>query len=486
MAHDVFISYSTKDKAVADAVVAALENEGIRCWYAPRDIRAGTDWGESITEAIGGCALMLLIFSKSSNNSKRVLDEIYFGISEGKTLLPFRIENLDPSGAMRLHLSSRHWLDAYEPSWKQHINELTEAVSVILKREEPRVKKVPSASDRARKAKSRGRGWAVIVAIVAIAAVSVGVYALFSMGILKFPAAVGPGDTVDVPTGTSDSSRPSATLPLVHLTDTLASPSATLESSTETPTATPTPDATEAPDATEPPFVEGSMVRADYDFAATLGDPYVHEDFESDEGFISTFNGVYRSWYENGVFNISYSSRGWWGWSLGDRHLANDFYVDVVVMHAQTCAELDTAGLVIRYNEGSQFGIMAGVSCNGKYWLGFSSGSDFDRTICSIVGNRLSLGGDEDCTGLPVLIENEYIASGPGAVNRIGIHGQNAAYEIYINGHEVARVIDTYSPSLPSSILPNPYGGYVGLFLGVGQDDGSNVSFDDFSMWNNP
>lgn len=480
MAHDVFISYSTKDKAVADAVVAALENEGIRCWYAPRDIRAGMDWGESITEAIGESALMLLIFSKSSNNSKRVLDEIYFGISEGKTLLPFRIENLDPSGAMRLHLSSRHWLDAYEPSWKQHINELADAVSAILKREVPRVKKVPTASDRAQKPKSRGRGWAVLVAILAVAAVSVGVYALFNLGILTFPATVGPGETASIPTGTSLSSRPSATLPLAHLTDTLASPSATLASSTDTP------EATEAPDVTESPFVEGSMVRADYDFAATLGDPYVHEDFESDEGFISTFNGAYRSWYENGVFNITYSSRGWWGWSLGDRPLVNNFYVDVVVIHAETCVEPDTAGLVIRYHEGSQFGIMAGLSCSGKYWLGFSSGSDFDRPICSIVGNRLSLGGDEDCTGLPVLVENEYIATGPGAVNRIGIHGQNAAYEIYINGHEVARVIDTYSPSLPSSTLPNPYGGYVGLFLGVGQDDGSYVAFDDFSMWNNP
>jgi len=40
---DVFISYSTEDKAVADAVVSVLENEGIRCWYAPRDIESGTD-----------------------------------------------------------------------------------------------------------------------------------------------------------------------------------------------------------------------------------------------------------------------------------------------------------------------------------------------------------------------------------------------------------------------------------------------------------
>ena len=33
---DVFISYSTKNKSVADAIVSNFENNGIRCWYAPR------------------------------------------------------------------------------------------------------------------------------------------------------------------------------------------------------------------------------------------------------------------------------------------------------------------------------------------------------------------------------------------------------------------------------------------------------------------
>ena len=30
--HDVFISYSSKDKPVADAVCAALESKRVRCW----------------------------------------------------------------------------------------------------------------------------------------------------------------------------------------------------------------------------------------------------------------------------------------------------------------------------------------------------------------------------------------------------------------------------------------------------------------------
>ena len=52
MGHDIFISHSAKNKVTADAVCAMLESRGVRCWIAPRDVTPGTEWGESIVEAI--------------------------------------------------------------------------------------------------------------------------------------------------------------------------------------------------------------------------------------------------------------------------------------------------------------------------------------------------------------------------------------------------------------------------------------------------
>ncbi|MGO9237975.1 MAG: toll/interleukin-1 receptor domain-containing protein [Methylocella sp.] len=52
MAHDVFLSYSSKEKYAADAACAVLERNGIRVWMAPRDILPGLGWGTSIIEAI--------------------------------------------------------------------------------------------------------------------------------------------------------------------------------------------------------------------------------------------------------------------------------------------------------------------------------------------------------------------------------------------------------------------------------------------------
>jgi len=129
---DVFISYSSKEKAVADAVVAAHEKAGIRCWYAPRDIKPGADWADSITRAIHDCSIMVLIFSQEANRSQRVIDEVNYAISQEKPLLPFRIESSNPTGALSLHLSSRHWLDAYEPSWEEHLERLVKSVKINL------------------------------------------------------------------------------------------------------------------------------------------------------------------------------------------------------------------------------------------------------------------------------------------------------------------------------------------------------------------
>jgi len=144
--YDVFVSYSTRDKVVADACVTLLESSQLRCWYAPRDIEAGADWGKEVTKAIGLSKIVLLIFSENSNHSQRVQDEINFAITQEMPILPFRIENAKPSDALMLHLSSRHWLDAYEPSWKEHEEDLLRLVQSMI--ESPSHKKEVKSQEK--------------------------------------------------------------------------------------------------------------------------------------------------------------------------------------------------------------------------------------------------------------------------------------------------------------------------------------------------
>src|SRR5438067_8123475 len=115
MAHDVFVSHSVKDKAVADAIVARLEADSVTCWIAPRDIVPGSDWGESIIDAINPSRVMVLVFSQNANESPQIKREVERAVHKGIPIIPLRIEDVTPSKSLEYFISTPHWLDAFTP-----------------------------------------------------------------------------------------------------------------------------------------------------------------------------------------------------------------------------------------------------------------------------------------------------------------------------------------------------------------------------------
>lgn len=114
MAHDVFISYSNKDSQIANALCHKLEEDGTRCWIAPRDIAPGANWAESIVNAISASTVLVLIFSSHADKSKQVIREVEMAINNNLILIPLRIEDVMPSGSMSYFLSTMHWIDAID------------------------------------------------------------------------------------------------------------------------------------------------------------------------------------------------------------------------------------------------------------------------------------------------------------------------------------------------------------------------------------
>jgi hypothetical protein len=135
MAHDVFISYSTKDKTIADAVCAKLEENKIRVWIAPRDVPAGSKFAESIIRAINTCKVFVLIWSANTNASDHILNEINQAFDQGITIIPFRIQDIQPTDEMRYYFGRTHWLDAITPPLENHIAVLRDTILVNLGRE---------------------------------------------------------------------------------------------------------------------------------------------------------------------------------------------------------------------------------------------------------------------------------------------------------------------------------------------------------------
>lgn len=132
MAHDVFISHSSKDKTIADAVCARLEARGIRCWIAPRDVQPGLPYGEAIIDAIHICKIMVLLLSSNANNSIHIAKEVERAVSHGATVIPLRIEAVMPAKSLDYFIGSVHWLDALTPPLESHLDNLAQTILKIL------------------------------------------------------------------------------------------------------------------------------------------------------------------------------------------------------------------------------------------------------------------------------------------------------------------------------------------------------------------
>jgi len=133
--HDIFISYSSQDQKIADAVVNIMENQKIKCWIAYRDAEAGSEYAVSIIRAIKNCKACILILSHESNTSKHVLNEINSCVNHGISILPFRIADVMLHEAIEYYLGKTHWLDAITPPLEVHINKLADRVKTFVDKE---------------------------------------------------------------------------------------------------------------------------------------------------------------------------------------------------------------------------------------------------------------------------------------------------------------------------------------------------------------
>src|SRR5579863_9280170 len=74
--YSCFISYSSKDEAFAKRLYADLQSKGVRCWFAPEDIKIGDRIRDRIDESIRRYDKLLLILSQYSMTSEWVEDEV--------------------------------------------------------------------------------------------------------------------------------------------------------------------------------------------------------------------------------------------------------------------------------------------------------------------------------------------------------------------------------------------------------------------------
>ena len=129
--YSCFISYSTKDDQFARRLHEGLQDNGVRCWFAPEDLRIGDKFRVRIDEAIRLHDKLLIILSEDSVNSTWVEDEVESALEKerkakerGKdqtVLFPIRLDSavMDTDAAWAASIRRTRHIGDFS-AWKDH------------------------------------------------------------------------------------------------------------------------------------------------------------------------------------------------------------------------------------------------------------------------------------------------------------------------------------------------------------------------------
>lgn len=96
--HSCFISYNTRDEPLAKRLYTDLQENGVRCWFAPEDLKIGEKFRSRIDEAIHVHDRLLLILSGHSIASEWVEKEVETALEKEREaqqlmLFPIRVDD---------------------------------------------------------------------------------------------------------------------------------------------------------------------------------------------------------------------------------------------------------------------------------------------------------------------------------------------------------------------------------------------------------
>jgi TolB-like protein len=125
----VFVSYASQDAATANSIVDHLEQHGLRCWLAPRDVKPGAQYADAIVAAINKARAVVLLLSQHAVVSSHVGREVERAASKHKPIIAFRIDTATLNRALEYFLSESQWIDEPAIGMPAALAKLAQAVA---------------------------------------------------------------------------------------------------------------------------------------------------------------------------------------------------------------------------------------------------------------------------------------------------------------------------------------------------------------------
>ncbi len=129
---EVFVSYTSSDKAIADKIVEYLESRNVTCFIAPRDVDPGRPYASNLMKAISECYVVVLVASEAINDSDHVLNEVDVMVEKKKTILPVFIEDFELNDDYRYYLGRTQWVVAYPEALEVYYQKIYDGIAPYM------------------------------------------------------------------------------------------------------------------------------------------------------------------------------------------------------------------------------------------------------------------------------------------------------------------------------------------------------------------
>lgn len=124
--YSCFISYSSQDDAFAQRLHADLQQKGVRCWFAPEDLKIGDKFRTRIEESIRVYDKVMVVLSENSIRSPWVEEEVEAALEKERkqnkpALFPIRLDDavMETDQAWAASLRRTRHIGDFR-AWKDH------------------------------------------------------------------------------------------------------------------------------------------------------------------------------------------------------------------------------------------------------------------------------------------------------------------------------------------------------------------------------
>jgi hypothetical protein len=128
----VFVSYAPQDAAIANAVVENIEQHGIKCWIAPRDVTPGLQYADEAVGAIDGTKVVVLVLSEHAVASPHVGREIERVASKRRRIIGLRTDATPLTRSFEYFLNESQWIHVAALGMPAALTKLTQSVEQRL------------------------------------------------------------------------------------------------------------------------------------------------------------------------------------------------------------------------------------------------------------------------------------------------------------------------------------------------------------------